>query len=320
MTGEFDLIRRYCLPLADVVSRPWVTLGTGDDCAVLQPPPGRQLVVSTDNLVAGRHFLPDMNPADIGWRALAVSVSDLAAMGAEPAFFTCSLTLPEADENWIRGFTEGLADGMRSFGIPIVGGNLTRGPLNICMTVHGWSAIDAFLTRGGALPGDVLVVSGRLGAAAAGLESLRSGASAGVRAGWVARYCRPEPRLTLGRLLCGVASAAIDVSDGLLGDLAHIAAASGVALEVRAEALPLIEYEAAGLAAGQAQDWALAGGDDYELCFTVKESMRNRLPQIAAETGVPLTEIGRAVTGGGVWLIDTAGNRTLQDDSGYQHF
>lgn len=317
---EFELIRRYCLPLNDVVRRDWVRLGSGDDCAVIEPPAGCRLAVSTDSLVADVHFPAEMDAADIGWRALAVSVSDLAAQGAEPAFFTCALTLPEARPAWVGAFAAGLADCMRACGIPIVGGNLARGPLNICMTVQGWLRAGTGLTRGGARPGDLLVVSGELGAAAAGLALLREGRGDAAATALQARYQRPTPRLELGRQLVGLASAAIDLSDGLAGDLAHIAAASGVAVEVQADLLPLPAVPAGWPAAAELQHWAWSGSDDYELCFTVPESGKADVTRLARELGVPLTVIGRVATGAGVWHIDAAGNRKEAHDGGYQHF
>ncbi len=317
---EFSLIARYCNPLNDVVQRDWVRLGSGDDCAVIAPPDGCRIAVSTDNLVAGVHFLEDMDAADIGWRSLAVSASDLAAQGAQPAFFTCALTLPEAQAAWVERFAGGLADCMRACQIPIVGGNLARGPLNICMTVHGWVPSGLGLTRHGAQPGDRIMVSGTLGAAAAGLHLLNAGAESEEALHCQAAYKRPQARLVLGQRLLGLASAAIDLSDGLAGDLAHLAAASGVAIEIHEALLPTPRLPAGECPEAQLRRWAWSGSDDYELCFTVAESKQADVGRLATELGIPLSVIGTVTAGQGVSLVDAAGNRKQPHDGGYRHF
>lgn len=281
--GEFDLIRRYFTNLGAAEG---VALGVGDDGAVLDIPPGHQLVSVMDTLVAGVHFPEDTTPFDIGYRALAVNLSDLAAMGAEPRWFTLALTLPKADETWLTGFAAGLRSLAERFGIALVGGDTTRGPLTITVQAEGLVPIGQALRRSGARPGDGIYVTGTLGDAAAGL-ALHQGSlqTDGDTAEFLrSRFFRPEPRVQTGLALRGMATACIDVSDGLLQDLGHVLAASGVGARLELDRLPL--SAALRQSADQrACELALSGGDDYELCFTLPASVQMKDAGVATCVG-----------------------------------
>lgn len=307
---EFDLIARI---RARAALRGDVVLGIGDDCALLAPPPGMQLAVTMDTLNAGVHFPPETAPADIGWKALAVSLSDLAAMGADPAWCTLSLSLPEASEDFIDGFSDGFLSLAQQHDVALIGGDTTRGPLSISVTAHGLIEPDSALRRAGAQVGDAIWVSGTLGDAAGALRQWQQG---GVMPPTLRdRLDRPTPRVALGRALRGVASSCIDISDGLLADLSHICRASGVAAQLDAQALP--SSEALRQAFDTATRLALqaSGGDDYELCFTAPAAQRDVLHALSQTLNLPLTHIGEIVTGTGVCCagVDVAA-------AGYQHF
>ena len=307
---EFDLIARI---RARAALRGDVVLGIGDDCALLAPPPGMQLAVTMDTLNAGVHFPPETAPADIGWKALAVSLSDLAAMGADPAWCTLSLSLPEASEDFIDGFSDGFLSLAQQHDVALIGGDTTRGPLSISVTAHGLIEPDSALRRAGAQVGDAIWVSGTLGDAAGALRQWQQG---GVMPPTLRdRLDRPTPRVALGRALRGVASSCIDISDGLLADLSHICRASGVAAQLDAQALP--SSEALRQAFDTATRLALqaSGGDDYELCFTAPAAQRDVLHALSQTLNLPLTHIGDIVTGAGVCCegVDVAA-------AGYQHF
>ncbi|MFO1454455.1 MAG: thiamine-phosphate kinase [Lysobacterales bacterium] len=307
---EFDLIARI---RARAALRGDVVLGIGDDCALLAPPPGMQLAVTMDTLNAGVHFPPETAPADIGWKALAVNLSDLAAMGADPAWCTLSLSLPEASEDFIDGFSDGFLSLAQQHDVALIGGDTTRGPLSISVTAHGLIEPDSALRRAGAQVGDAIWVSGTLGDAAGALRQWQQG---GVMPPTLRdRLDRPTPRVALGRALRGVASSCIDISDGLLADLSHICRASGVAAQLDARALPSSAalrqaFDAATCLALQA-----SGGDDYELCFTAPAAQRDVLHALSQALNLPLTHIGDIVTGAGVCCegVDVAA-------AGYQHF
>ena len=309
--AEFELIQRFFAELAP--RGQGVELGVGDDAALLRPPPGRDLALTLDTLVAGRHFLAGTDPEALGHKALAVNLSDLAAMGAEPAWALLSLTLPEADEHWLAAFARGLGELARRHGVALVGGDTCRGPLAVSLQLTGLVEPGKALRRDGAEPGDGIFVTGTLGDAALALRRLRTEGTAPepLRR----RLERPEPRLEEGRSLVGIASACIDLSDGLVADLGHLCDASGCGARVEAARLPLSaevrrEVEARG-------DWGevLAGGDDYELCFTVPPG---RLEALAA-SGVACTRIGEMVPGDGVAVFDEGG-RPLPFLRGYDHF
>ena len=268
--GEFELIYRY---FSSFGRGDAVELGVGDDCAILRIEPGERIVTSVDTMVAGRHFPDGAFPEDIGYRAVAAATSDLAAMGARPLGMTLALTMPDADDLWLHAFSEGVGQAARAFELPLVGGDTTRGPLTISVQVMGAVPADQVLLRSGARPGDRVCVSGTLGDAAAGLALETGGLSVSLEnAEYLAsRFHRPMPRLALGRQLLGLATACIDISDGLLADAGHVASASGVRIAIEADWLPLSPALLALEDRDQALRWALAGGDDYELCFTLPE-------------------------------------------------
>jgi thiamine-monophosphate kinase len=325
--GEIQLIERYFLHLGAV--RTDVPLGIGDDAALLRPATGHDLVQTTDSLVAGAHCLPDDAPRSLGHRALAVNLSDLAAMGAQPAWALLSLALPEADEQWLGEFAIGFGRLAREHGVALVGGNLARGPLNIAVTLTGQVPQGAGLRRAGAALGDDLWVSGQPGEARAGLAlrhpglpglpALQGGELApGQRAALVARWEYPTPRVALGLALRGIASAAIDVSDGLQADLAQLGQASGCAAELDVESLPVSPALAA--AAG-AEAWRelLAGGEDYELCFAAPAAMAAAVLAAARDCGTEVARIGRLVAGTGLAL--RKGGSVMQfSTGGFDHF
>ena len=302
--GEFELIRRFFHRAGS---------GNGDDCAALQPSPGQQWLVSTDMLVEGRHFLSTVDPHALGHKALAVNLSDLAACGAAPRAFFLALALPQADADWLAAFSRGLFELADAHGIVLAGGDTTRGPLNLCITVMGES--PAPLWRRGARVGDDLWVSGTLGDARLALEAFR-GTLQLEREAFQAcrtRMERPTPRIALGQALRGVASSCIDVSDGLLGDLRHVLEASGVGAVLNLDALPRSPWLAAQDLAVQRR-CLLTGGDDYELLFTAAPGAP--LPDI----GLPLSRIGRIVEAPGLFLRDAQGHPVAFDGRGFDHF
>jgi thiamine-monophosphate kinase len=308
--AEFDLIARI---RQRVAPRQDVVLGIGDDGALLAPPPGMQLVVTMDTLNVGVHFPADTAPADIGWKALAVNLSDLAAMGAQPAWCTLSLSLPQADAAFVDGFCDGFLALAAQHGVALVGGDTTRGSLSVSITAHGFVAAGEALRRDGARVGDEVWVSGTLGDAAGALRQWQAGEP--MAPALRARLERPTPRVELGRALCGLASACIDVSDGLLADLAHVCRASGVGAEIDLDALPASAALRAAFDAGERRILQATGGDDYELCFTVPRARRDAVAALAEALALPLTRIGRIVDGHGV-ACDGLGAVA----PGYQHF
>ena len=321
MAGEFALIDRYFAR-----PTPSAVLGPGDDCALLAPTPGMQLAVTTDMLVAGTHFLPDTDPLNLGWKALAVNLSDLAAMGAKPRWATLAGALPAVDEPWIAKFAEGFFACAAAHGVDIVGGDTTRGPLNLCITAFGEVAPGQALRRDGAKAGDLIYVSGRPGLASLGLAHLQGKLE--LPEPW-RRLCqtaleKPRPRVALGQLLLGLASAAIDVSDGLLADLGHIAKRSGIAAAVKLVQLPHLPKGAAydSIPRALALDCQLAGGDDYELCFTVPPALNLQIAPIAADLELPLWCIGQMTAGaaGEVTVFDPDGLPIAFDHRGFDHF
>jgi thiamine-monophosphate kinase len=317
--GEFELIDRYFAHLG--AKRDDVVLGVGDDAALLRVPPGHELVACVDTLVDGHHFPHGSHADDIGWRALAVNLSDLAAMGARPAWATLALTLPDADEDWLEGFATGFGALATQHGVALVGGDTTRGPLTISVQLLGLLETGRALRRATARPGDLLYVTGWPGDAAAGLALLqgRLQGSGANRGALEHKFRRPEPRVAFGARLRGVASSCIDVSDGLAQDLGRLVAASGVGAIVRAAELPLSRalYALAGEA--QAREYALAGGDDYELLFTVPPPARAALVALAASGGAPACHcIGEIVAGRGVRILGERGEMPVP--RGWDHF
>lgn len=290
MLSEFELIRRYFTHRAR-----HTVLGVGDDAALVNVRRGCELVVSTDMLVAGHHFRRDADPCLLGHKALAVNLSDLAAMGATPRWATLALALPAADPGWLAGFSRGFMALARRFGVDLIGGDTTRGPLNICVQIMGEAPRGAALRRDGARPGDDVWVSGVLGDAALALAALarRIQLEPAELASCAARLNRPQPRIALGLALRGVAHSAIDISDGLCADLGHILERSGVAAEIEFAALPASMVLRRYLDRRVARAALLAGGDDYELCFTAPRRARERVLRSGRHAGVALKAIGR---------------------------
>lgn len=321
MPGEFDLIRKHFTRARDSAA-PGVVLGVGDDAALFAPSPGTQLVLSTDTLVAGVHFPLDTPPADIGWKSLAVNLSDLAAMGATPRGCLLALTLPQADDDWLTEFARGFFALADRHGCALLGGDTTSGPLAITVTVLGEIPVGAALRRDGAQLGDQVFVSGFPGEAALGLARWQAGARDSGDAALV-RLLRPEPRVALGVALRGIASACIDISDGLQGDLGHIVAASGGVTPLGAE-IDLVALPRAPLLAAlsdEAQnEFIVAGGDDYELCFTVPPAKREAALKAAAAAGIAITAIGRIAVGSAVRCVDTHGNVWQPGRQSWEHF
>ena len=326
--GEFDLIARYFHR-----PTPRAVLGVGDDCALLAPRPGTQLAISSDMLVEGRHFFPNVDPASLGHKALAVNLSDLAACGATPLAFTLALSLPHADEAWLAPFARGLLALADEHGCELVGGDTTQGPLNICITVFGEVPVvngrSTALLRSGAQAEDDLYVSGTLGDARLALEVLRGQLDlpAALFAAAQARMDRPTPRVALGRALRGIATAAIDLSDGLLGDLGHLLKASRVGATVyTAIATELIALQERNTRSRTIIDpkmqlqCVLAGGDDYELAFTAPPALRDAVAAAAHQVATPVTRIGQIDGAPGVRLLDGAGNAVPNTYTSFDHF
>lgn len=317
---EFELIRRYFAPLSGPAEG--VMLGIGDDCALLAPPPGYELAITSDTLISGRHFPEETAPFDIGWKALAVNLSDLAAMGAKARWFTLALALPEANESWLAGFSGGLKKLADESGVHLVGGDTTRGPLTITITALGIVPAGGALRRSGAQAGDRICVSGTLGDAALALDRWRAGGDPGAddAPSLRARLDRPTPRLALGEALRGIAHAAIDLSDGLAADLAHVLEASGVGAQVYAARLPAsTAFDRLAPAADRAR-LQLAGGDDYELCLCIAPSQLSEARRRAAALGCALTDIGEIEAGSGLGVVDTHGAPLALSELGYRHF
>ena len=320
--GEFELIRRFFVRGDTAARDPKVLLGIGDDAALLDVPHGMDLAVSVDAIVAGRHFPEGTDARAIGHRALAVNLSDMAAMGAMPAWATLSLTMPSADSDWLEKFAAGFLDLADAHSVALVGGDTTRGPLTVSVQILGFVPHGGALRRGGGEPGDILAVSGTLGDAAAGLALLQAPPAAKHSPdaeALIQRFNFPAPRVQLGLAARGIATAAMDLSDGLVGDLPKLADASGLAAHVCIEALPLSRAMRNSAGLSQARDWALAGGDDYELLFAVPASRFAELKGAADQLNLTLTPIGELHTGAGVtWSLN--GQDFAPRVSGYDHF
>jgi thiamine-monophosphate kinase len=319
--GEFELIRRYFSSLT--TSTRGVALGIGDDAAILDVVAGEQLVVSVDTSNADVHFPADADAFSIGYRALAVNLSDLAAMGSTPRWLTLSLTLPAVDENWLAQFARGLAQLANEHDVALVGGDTTRGTLAVSIQAMGTVPAGQALKRSGARPGDLLYVSGSVGDAAAGLACYRDAHAFSRnetdREFLLARYLRPTPRLALGNALRGIANSCIDISDGLLADAGHIAHRSGVGIRIAIDALPA-SAALATLPAAQRRSYQLAGGDDYELCFSVPSARAAHIEALAAGAGTPITRIGEVIAGSDVACVDATGRQIDIGLNGFQHF
>ena len=330
--GEFDLIERYFKRPARKAA-----LGVGDDCALIMPTAGMQLAISSDMLVEGRHFLSTVNPSHLGHKALAVNLSDLAASGAEPLAFTLALALPRVDEAWLAGFSEGLLRLADAHGCELIGGDTTQGPLNICITVFGEVPPGDALLRHNAQVGDDIYISGTVGDARLALEVFRGAHSLDANAFEAVRTRmeQPTPRVQLGLELRAIANAAIDVSDGLLGDLGHILKRSNVGAEINTDWLQapgsfsgsLNEPTHAGISPWLAAlpfnkrlEFAMSGGDDYELCFTAPVNQRELVHAAAWESDTPVTRIGRITETSGLVVLDPQGQPITRRFASFDHF
>ncbi len=321
---EFDLIKQY-------FSRPTqrAALSGGDDCALLDPTPGMQLVMSSDMLIEGRHFFADVSPFSLGHKALAVNLSDLAACGATPVAFTLALSLPRVDQAWLQAFSNGLYALADAHGCELVGGDTTQGPLNICITVFGEVPRGQALLRSGARAGDDIYVSGTLGDARLALDALQGHIElpADVLAEARLRLEQPTPRVALGTALRGIATAAIDVSDGLAGDLAHILKASGVGARVDADITMNLIAACARIIGATCQfdpqmqrQTVFSGGDDYELAFTAPPAARQAVQHASGTSQTPVTRIGVIETESGLRLIDSQGQAITAPFTSFDHF
>ena len=329
MLSEFSLIDRFFARRAAAGSRCLKEgeLGIGDDCALLAPRPREMMAISTDMLVEGRHFFPDIDPHALGHKALAVNLSDLAAMGAQPQGFTLAFALPEAREDWLSAFSDGLFELAERYGCDLIGGDTTAGPLNLCITVFGSVPPQLALRRNAARPGDDIWISGTLGDARAGLGVIRGEWSAEQEDAATFRRAleRPEPRVELGLALRGIAHAALDISDGLAGDLLHILERSQLTARVDADAVPRSDAMRR-LPAEVQRRCTLAGGDDYELCFTAPATARAAVEEAGHKVNLPLTRVGTisvlepSANGPAIHWHDAAGAPLTLTLQGFDHF
>jgi thiamine-monophosphate kinase len=321
--GEFELIERFFLRRhAASAAQSGVILGIGDDAAVLALPPDTELVAAVDTIVAGRHFPQGTDAHSIGHRALAVNLSDFAAMGATPAWATLALTVPSADPAWLERFSAGFLDLADADGVALVGGDTTRGPLSVTVQILGHVPRGTALRRSGARAGDLLAVTGTLGDAGAGLHFVTTPPAAETRLAaleLIRRFDYPVPRVRFGLAARGIATAAMDLSDGLVGDLPRLAQASGLAAHVAVERLPLSPAMRAAVPGPEARDWALAAGDDYELLLAVPASRYAELKAAADQLNLRLTTIGELRAGDGVtWSLN--GSEFVPGVRGWDHF
>ncbi|HKZ11124.1 MAG TPA: thiamine-phosphate kinase [Rhodanobacteraceae bacterium] len=316
---EFDLID--AIRARTNIARDDVALGIGDDAALTRVAPGCQLVACVDTLVTGVHFPHGTAPEHIGWKSLAVNLSDLAAMGAAPAWALLALTLPDADAGFVESFAAGFAALASVHDVALIGGDTTQGPLSITVTALGTVPNGEALTRAGARAGDAVFVTGTLGDAAGALRLPRDPGKGAAHAEILfAHLNRPQPRIAAGLALRGIANACVDVSDGLLADLGHVCTASGVGAELEVEALPLSSDLTAAFDPATCRELALAGGDDYELCFTVPTDRASDVAAVLAHAGCDATRIGRIVAGSGVRVLDAHGNEVAMQQAGWEHF
>lgn len=324
--SEFDIISTYFNKpglVPDSAQQQHLPLGIGDDCALLSVPAEKQLAMSMDVLVADVHFPVDANSALLAQRALAVNLSDLAAMGARPMAFTLGLSLPDVDEQWLEGFSKGLTLSAQKYRCPLIGGDMTKGPLSITIQVHGLVDAGKAIKRSGACPGDKVYVTGTLGEAGLALKVLNNTldkitpAEANILK---QAYYQPEPRLTTGLASVGLASAAIDISDGLLADLGHIASQSKVGMRIELDKVPVSSTVQSLVGLDKALQYALSAGDDYELALTVAAEQAEMFEAKVEKCGVQLSHIGTVTAGTEVSCIDAAGNSVMLLVQGYQHF
>ena len=313
---EFDLILRFFTR-----PTPGAVLGVGDDAALLRVDTGMELVVTSDMLVSGTHFFAEADPFLLGHKTLAVNLSDIAAMGAQPRWATLALSLPEVDENWLEKFSAGFLSLAQQHGVELVGGDTTRGPLNLCVTLIGQAPQGTALRRSNAQIGDDIWVSGTLGSAALALAHLQGRVRLSVEDFSMCAVAlhQPAARVSLGLALRGVVHSAIDVSDGLLADLGHILECSGVGAEIRLDALP-VPTALLGIPEALMRHCTLSGGDDYELCFTAAPAQRALVENISRQLNLPLTRIGVIVAHRGCIVRDMQGDIIPIEESGYDHF
>lgn len=319
-SGEFSLIKKYFLSPSYTKD---VVLGVGDDCAIVSVPEDRQLAITTDTLVEGVHFPAGTSPDDIACKAVAVNLSDLAAIGAAPAWLTLAMTLPGEDESWLSAFSDSFRLSAEKYHVQLIGGDTTQGSLTITVQALGLVEPGRLMRRDAARPGDAIYVSGTLGDAAAGLKIIQQHQASNENHNWlVNRLNRPEPRVELGLKASEYCRCAIDISDGLAADLGHILEASHCGATVNIDRLPLSHQLVEYSVNRNEVDWerVLAGGDDYELCLVVAPAYEDKLMSIAAEVSLPLTRIGVIEEGNSLVFIDDAGARHLVDRGGYEHF
>ncbi len=314
---EFELIaRHFTRPARNAV------LGVGDDCALVDVSNGMDLAVSTDTMVSGTHFFPDVDPETLGHKALAVNLSDMAAMGAMPYWAMLALTVPDVNHEWLEKFAKGFFDLAEEFGVSLIGGDTTRGPLTLTVTIMGEVPAGAAIRRNGAKPGNDIWVSGNLGDAALAVAHRRGllKLTEGEYMEAVMRLYEPTPRVNLGQALRGLATSAIDISDGLLADLDHICTLSKIGATVEADRLPVSEIGAAHIDGPAGLTAVVAGGDDYELCFTAPVNARESIEDLTDMLGIPLTRIGEIRKGRGVSLLGADGKPIAVDGRGFDHF
>lgn len=317
--SEFDLIREFFSNSSS--NRDDVILGVGDDCALLRSPTGMEIAVTSDTLVEGVHFASGTDPEALGHKSLAVNLSDLAAMGAEPAWVTLALTLPSSDSNWLQAFSQGFLALAKKHGVALIGGDTTSGPLTISVTAHGLVKPGCALRRSGASVGDQVYVTGTLGDA--GLVLLARQGSYSIESGLEQleqRLDRPQPRLAVGSALSNIASAAIDISDGLISDLGHICETSRVGARVFLERIPTSVQIKAYLQQGGDWGTVVAAGDDYELCITVPPEKEPLLEEIKSNLDCDLVQVGEIIAGSGITCVQSDGSTLTNPGSGYQHF
>ena len=317
MISEFELIDRFfSQPVRNA------KVGVGDDAAVIAPSAGHDLVITTDTLVSGVHFLPDHDPFALGHKVLAVNLSDLAAMGARPHWVMLAITLPQVNEQWLSAFSDGFLDLARQHELDLIGGDTTQGPLAFTVTAMGEVVAGKALRRNQASVGDELWVSGQIGSAALALRHLRGDVRLKGRdlEACMARLEKPVARVELGRELVDVASSAIDVSDGLVADAGHIGERSGVGIEINYAQIPTVAEIAHLKGDQQVREALLTGGDDYELLFTAPAAATVQLDSISGRLGLALTRIGRVVTGSGIRVLDESGGLVEIGAGGYEHF
>jgi thiamine-monophosphate kinase len=316
-SSEFDLIaRHFTRPAANAV------LGVGDDCALVDVTNGMDLAVSTDTMVSGTHFFADVDPENLGHKALAVNLSDMAAMGAMPYWAMLALTIPSVDHKWLEAFAKGFFDLATEFNVSLIGGDTTRGPLTLTVTIMGEVPAGAALRRSGAKVGNDIWVSGNIGDAALAVAH-RYGRVVLTEDDYheaLMRLYEPSPRVQLGQALRGLATAAIDVSDGLLADLTHICRLSGVGATLDLGSLPVSSIGAKHIASDEGRTAIVAGGDDYELCFTAHPNSRESIQDLTNVLGVPITRVGQVKRGKGVSLLGNDGKAVKIDGRGYDHF